>query len=163
MENRADKCYSVNLYLGVSDKGDANRKFSLHPTREGLGASLLLVFKVQDANDPVHLVWNLFPGVTFQLEMETNPAEKTCVYRKEKSLSHKRFTWYISARTYVCVRPLETESCEHLGEEEQVLSDGEIIEQDVVLRTQSQAAADQSHVLTDVIAIYVGPAAGGRK
>lgn len=63
----------------------------------------------------------------------------------------------------MCVRPLDTELCEHLGEEEQVLSDSEVIKQDVVLRTQSQAAADQSHVLTDVIAVYVGPAAGGRK
>lgn len=52
---------------------------------------------------------------------------------------------------------------EHLSEEEQVLPDGEVVEQDVVLRAETQAAADQSHVLTDVVAADVGPAAGGRK
>lgn len=52
---------------------------------------------------------------------------------------------------------------EHLGEEEQVLPDSEVVKQDVVLRTEAQAAADQSHILTDVVAVDVSPAAGGRK
>lgn len=51
----------------------------------------------------------------------------------------------------------------HLREEEQVLPDSEVVKQDVVLRTEAQAAADQSHILTDVVAVDVGPAAGGRK
>lgn len=47
--------------------------------------------------------------------------------------------------------------------EEQVLSDSQVIKQHVVLRTESQTATDQSHVLADVITVDVGPAAGGRK
>lgn len=55
------------LYLRVSNQGNANGEFSLHATREGLGASLSLIFKVQDTDDPVHLIWNLVFGVAFQL------------------------------------------------------------------------------------------------
>lgn len=47
--------------------------------------------------------------------------------------------------------------------EEQVLSDSKVVEQHIVLRTESQTATDQSHVLADVITVDVGPAAGGRK
>ncbi|TNN68843.1 hypothetical protein EYF80_020878 [Liparis tanakae] len=47
---------------------------------------------------------------------------------------------------------------EHLSVEEQVLSDGEVIEQHVVLGAEAQAAADQSHVLTDVVTVDVGSA-----
>lgn len=53
------------LYLGVSDEGNANREFSLHATRECLGASLSLVLKVQNTNDPIYLVWNLVFGEAF--------------------------------------------------------------------------------------------------
>lgn len=131
----------------------------------------MLVFKVQDANNPVHLIWNLFLGVTFQLniERERDRASRENNEFTEKSPEEPLTEGiYIVFKcedvcAYVRVCPLDAELCEHLGEEEQVLSDSEVIKQDVVLRTQSQAAADQSHVLTDVIAIYVGPAAGGRK
>lgn len=58
------------LYLGVPDEGNANREFSLHSTGEGLGASLLLVLKVQDADDPVYFIWNLVFGVAFQLDIK---------------------------------------------------------------------------------------------
>lgn len=53
--------------------------------------------------------------------------------------------------------------CEHLCVEEQVLSDSKVIKQHVMLRTESQTAADQSHVLTDVVTTDIGPATGGRK
>lgn len=52
---------------------------------------------------------------------------------------------------------------EHLCIEEQVLPDSQVIKQHIMLRTESQTAADQSHILTDVITIDIGPAAGGRK
>lgn len=58
------------FYLGVSNEGDANREFPLHPTREGLGAGLSLVFKVEDTNDPVYLIWSLVFGVAFQLDIK---------------------------------------------------------------------------------------------
>ena len=51
-------------------------------------------------------------------------------------------------RAYLCV-------------EEQVFPDGEVVKHHVVLRTQSQALADQSHVLADVVAVDVCPATGG--
>lgn len=57
------------LYLGVSNEGNANREFSLHATRECFGASMSLVFKVQDTDDPVHFIWNLVFRVAFQLDM----------------------------------------------------------------------------------------------
>ena len=60
----------------------------------------------------------------------------------------------------VCIR---ASLCDYLCEEKQVLSDCEVIKQYVVLGTESQAAADQSHVLTDVVTVDVGPATGGRK
>lgn len=53
--------------------------------------------------------------------------------------------------------------CENLCIEEQVLYDSKIIKQHIMLRTESQTATDQSHVLADVITIDVGPATGGRK
>lgn len=56
-------------HLGVSDEGNANGEFSLHPTREGFGAGLSLVFKVQDTDNPVYLIWNLIFGVAFQLDI----------------------------------------------------------------------------------------------
>lgn len=132
-----------NLDLGVSDEGDADGELPLHPTREGLGSSVALVLQVQDANDPVHLVGDLFLAVTFELDAETRSSGQT----ERTSL------------TAFCLR----RTCEHLCEEEQVLPDGEVVEQDVVLRTEAQAAADQGHVLADVVAVDVGPAAGGRK
>lgn len=52
---------------------------------------------------------------------------------------------------------------EHLCIEEQVLSDSKVIKQHIMLRTESQTAADQSHILTDVITIDIGPTTGGRK
>jgi len=65
------------LHLGVSNEGNANREFSLHATREGLGASQPLVLKVQDADDPVHLIWNLVFGKAFQLNIEQINTHKT--------------------------------------------------------------------------------------
>lgn len=53
--------------------------------------------------------------------------------------------------------------CSYLTIEEQVFSDREVVKQHVVLRTQSQTAADQSHVLTDVVPTDVGSATGGRE
>lgn len=106
---------------------------------------MALVLQVQDANDPVHLVGDLFLAVTFQLDAET------------RSRSSRQTE--LTPLPAFCVR----RTCEHLCEEEQVLPDGEVVEQDVVLRTEAQAAADQSHVLADVVAVDVGPAAGGRK
>lgn len=132
-----------NLHLGVSDEGDADGELPLHPARQGLGSSVALVLQVQDANDAVHLAGDLFLAVTFQLDVQTRSSRQT-----ERSLS-----------LALCVR----RRCEHLCEEEQVLPDGEVVEQDVVLRTEAQAAADQSHILTDVIAVDVSPAAGGRE
>lgn len=44
-----------------------------------------------------------------------------------------------------------------------MLYDSEIIKQHIVLRTEPQTATDQSHVLAYVVAVDVGPAAGGRK
>lgn len=58
------------LHLGVSNEGDANGEFSLHATREGLGASLSLVLKVQDTDNPVYLIWNLVFGEAFQLDIK---------------------------------------------------------------------------------------------
>lgn len=55
------------LYLGVSDESNANGEFPLHATREGLRTRLPLVLEAQDTDDPVHLIWNLVFGVTFQL------------------------------------------------------------------------------------------------
>lgn len=57
-------------HLGVSDESNADREFSLHATREGLGASLSLVLKVQDTDDPVDLIWNLFSGEALQLDIK---------------------------------------------------------------------------------------------
>lgn len=51
--------------------------------------------------------------------------------------------------------------CVYLCVEEQVLSDGEVVEEHVVLRTKTQAAADQSHILTYVITVNVRTAAAG--
>ena len=48
----------------------------------------------------------------------------------------------------------------YLGVEEQVLPDGEVVKQNVMLGAQTQTAANQSHVLADVIAIDVGPPTG---
>lgn len=53
--------------------------------------------------------------------------------------------------------------CENLCIEEQVLSDSKVIKQHIMLRTEPQTAADQSHVLADVVPVDVGPATGGRK
>ncbi len=53
-------------------------------------------------------------------------------------------------RAYLCV-------------EEQMLPDSKVIKQYVMLGTEPQTAADQSHVLTDVITVDIGPATGGRK
>lgn len=59
--------------LGISNEGNANREFSLHATREGFGASLSLVLKVQETDYSVHLIWNLVFGVAFQLNLrQTN-------------------------------------------------------------------------------------------
>lgn len=66
---RANEAHE-SLHLGVSNEGDANREFSLHATREGLGASLSLVLKVQDTDDTVYLIWNLVCGVAFQLDIK---------------------------------------------------------------------------------------------
>lgn len=44
-----------------------------------------------------------------------------------------------------------------------MLYDSKIIKQHIMLGTEPQTATDQSHVLADVIAVDVGPAAGGRK
>lgn len=68
------KCLSLNnacevLYLGVSNEGNANREFPLHATRECFGASMSLVFKVQDTDDSIYFIWNLVFGVAFQLDM----------------------------------------------------------------------------------------------
>lgn len=57
-------CNAFNVSnLGVTGEGNANRKLSLHASREGLAPSLSLVFKVQDANDPIHLVRDFLFGV----------------------------------------------------------------------------------------------------
>ncbi len=53
--------------------------------------------------------------------------------------------------------------CIYLCEEEQVFSDGEVVEEHVVLRTQTQAAADQSHIMTDVVTVNVRTATAGRE
>lgn len=53
--------------------------------------------------------------------------------------------------------------CAYLCVEEQVLSNSKVIKQYVMLGTESQTAADQSHVLTDVITVDIGPATGGGK
>lgn len=53
--------------------------------------------------------------------------------------------------------------CVYLRVEEQVFSDGEVVEEHVVLRTKTQAAADQSHILTYVITVNVSTAAAGRE
>lgn len=53
--------------------------------------------------------------------------------------------------------------CKYLCVEQQVLSDSKVIKQHVMLGTETQTAADQSHVLTDVVTVDVGPATGGRK
>lgn len=57
------------FYLGISNEGNANREFPLHATRECFGASMSLVFKVQDTDDSVHFIWNLVFSVAFQLDM----------------------------------------------------------------------------------------------
>ena len=82
----------------------------------------------------------------------------------------KRSTWKALCRVcdnvYVYVRVCVRASmlvCVYLCIEEQVLPDCEVVKQHVVLGTEAQAAADQSHVLTDVVTVDVGPAAGGRK
>lgn len=38
---------------------------------------MALVLQVQDANDPVHLVGDLFLAVTFQLDAETRSSRQT--------------------------------------------------------------------------------------
>lgn len=71
------------LHLGVSNEGDADGQLPLHPTREGLGPSVALVLQVQDANDAVHLVSDLFFAVTFQLHIEMRSSrqlERTFIY-----------------------------------------------------------------------------------
>lgn len=65
---RVNSAYEI-LYLGVSNEGNANREFSLHATREGLGVSISLVLKVQDMYHPVYFTWNLVFGVAFQLDI----------------------------------------------------------------------------------------------
>lgn len=49
----------------------------------------------------------------------------------------------------------------YLRVEEQVFSDVEVVEEYVVLWTKTQAAADQSHILTYVITVNVRTAAAG--
>lgn len=71
------------LYLGVSNEGNANREFSLHATREGLGASMPLVLQVQDTKDSVHLIGNLFFGEAFQLEYEAENVSHSFKYKLE--------------------------------------------------------------------------------
>lgn len=66
-----------NHHLGVSDEGDADGEFPLHPPRQGLGASVALVLQAQDANDAVHLARDLFPAVTFQLDVQTRSSRQT--------------------------------------------------------------------------------------
>lgn len=107
---------SAAFYLGVTNECDANRQFPLHATREGFRASMSFVLEVQDADDPVHLIWDLIFGVAFQL----------------------------------CI-------------EEQVLSDCKVIKQYVMLGTEAQTAADQSHVLTDVVPVDISSATGRGK
>lgn len=53
--------------------------------------------------------------------------------------------------------------CKYLCIEQQVLLYCKVIKQYIVLGTKSQAASDQSHVLTDVVTTDISPAAGGRK
>lgn len=53
--------------------------------------------------------------------------------------------------------------CKYLCIEQQVLSYCKVIKQYIMLGTKSQAASDQSHVLTDVVTTDISPAAGGRK
>lgn len=107
---------SAAFYLGVTNECNANRQFPLHATREGFRASMSFVLEVQDADDPVHLIWDLIFGVAFQL----------------------------------CI-------------EEQVLSDCKVIKQYVMLGTEAQTAADQSHVLTDVVPVDISSATGRGK
>ena len=53
--------------------------------------------------------------------------------------------------------------CENLCIEKQVLHNSKIVKQHIMLRTESQTATDQSHILADVITIDVGPATSGGK
>lgn len=90
INQRDRKCimFCEILHLGVSNEGYTNWKFSLHATREGLGTSLSLVFKVQDADDPVHLVWYFVFGVAFKLDNKQKNTLKT----KRSSKSDERET-----------------------------------------------------------------------
>lgn len=45
--------------------------------------------------------------------------------------------------------------------EEQMLPDCQVIKEDVMLRTQTEAASNQSHVLTDIITVDISPATCG--
>lgn len=49
----------------------------------------------------------------------------------------------------------------YLSVKEQMFSDGEIVEEHVVLRTQTQTAADQSHVLTYVVTVNIRTTTAG--
>lgn len=51
----------------------------------------------------------------------------------------------------------------YLCVEEQVFSDSEVVEEHVMLWTKTQAASDQSHILTYVITVNVRTAAAGRE
>lgn len=139
--------------LRVSNEGNTNGEFSLHATREGLGASLSLVLKVQDTDDPVYLIWNLLFGVAFQLDIkQRNTPNEPYSHPNTQHLcdtdaSHRA----------------EELLCEYLCIEEQVLPDSKVIKEYIMLGTESQAAADQSHVLTDVVPIDISPATGGGK
>ncbi len=63
--------------------------------------------------------------------------------------------------SWVCIQTSSV--CIYLRVEEQVFSDGEVVEEHVVLRTQAEAAADQSHILTYVVTSNVRTAAAGRE
>ena len=92
--------------------------------------------------DPVHLRRDLLPGVTLQLDTTEEEGEtlESLAEALGRGVARRR-------RVY-------------LGVEQQVLPDGEVVKQNVMLGAQTQTAANQSHVLANVIAIDVGPPTG---
>lgn len=53
--------------LRVPDESDADGQLALHPPGQGLGPGVALVLQVQHADDAIHFLRNLLPGVSLQL------------------------------------------------------------------------------------------------
>lgn len=54
--------------LRVSNKGNADGKLPPHSSGEGLRSGVPLVFQVENVDDALNLVWDLFARETLQLE-----------------------------------------------------------------------------------------------